>query len=98
MGQMKSRSYRVPGPMGLGQRRKRTYKRTYTIYDFFIQANSTKVFGAFNKTKKKQRKRNKDKEIKMLSKTLPFEIESGLANSTNKKYFHGWIGVTVSKK
>ena len=25
-------------------------KKTYTIYDFLIQANSTKVFGAFNKT------------------------------------------------
>ena len=32
----------------------------------------------------------KDEEIKMLSKSLPFVIESGLANSTNKKYFHGW--------
>ena len=31
-----------------------------------------------------------DEEIKMLSKALPFVIESGLANSTNKKYFHGW--------
>ena len=27
----------------------------------------------------------------MLSKTLPFVIESGLTNSTNKKYLHGWI-------
>ena len=26
----------------------------------------------------------------MLSKTLPFVIESELANSTNKTYFHGW--------
>ena len=26
----------------------------------------------------------------MISKTLPFVIESGLANSTNKKYLHGW--------
>ena len=25
-------------------------KKTYTIYDFPIQANSNKVFGAFNKT------------------------------------------------
>ena len=32
----------------------------------------------------------KDEEIKMLSKSLPFVNESGLANSTNKKYFHGW--------
>ena len=32
----------------------------------------------------------KDEELKMLSKTLPFVIKSRLANSTNKKYFHGW--------
>ena len=25
-------------------------KKTYTIYDFFIQANSSNIFGAFNKT------------------------------------------------
>ena len=30
------------------------------------------------------------KDEEMLSKSLPFVIESGLANSTNKKYFHGW--------
>ena len=26
----------------------------------------------------------------MLPKNLPFVIESGLVNSTNKKYVHGW--------
>ena len=26
----------------------------------------------------------------MLSKTLPFVIESGMANSAYKKYFNGW--------
>ena len=26
----------------------------------------------------------------MLSKTLPFVIKSGVANSANKKYFRGW--------
>ena len=31
-----------------------------------------------------------DEEIKTLSNTLPFIIESALANSTNKKYFHRW--------
>ena len=31
-----------------------------------------------------------DDEIKALSNTLPFIIESALANSTNKKYLHGW--------
>ena len=34
--------------------------------------------------------KHKDKDIKMSPNTLPFAIESGLANSTNKKYFHGW--------
>ena len=32
-------------------------KKTYTIYDFPIQANSNKVFGAFNKH---QGRRNKN--------------------------------------
>ena len=56
-------------------------KKTYTIYDFLIQANLTKVFRAFNKTSR-QRKKN-------VIKNLAFVNESGLANSTNRKYFHG---------
>ena len=33
---------------------------------------------------------SEDKEIQTLSKTLRFVIESGLAATTNKKYFRGW--------
>ena len=32
----------------------------------------------------------KDKEIQTLLKAFPLIIKSGLAATTNKKYFHGW--------
>ena len=33
---------------------------------------------------------SEDREMLTLSKTLPFVIESGLAATSNKKYFRGW--------
>ena len=50
-----------------------------------IQGNLTKAFGKHN-----TKQNTSDKEIQTLPKNLPFVIESGLAVTTNKRYFRGW--------
>ena len=53
------------------------------IWAFFY---SGKLYEGIWKTQHK----SEDKEIKTLSKTLPFVIESRLTAKSNKKYFRGW--------